>query len=420
MKLTDATVKNAHAKEKQYTLYDEKGLFLLVLPNGSKLWRWKYRVDGKEKRLSLGVYPEVSLKAARETRDAHRVALKAGTDPSAAKKVEKAEERAQGETFELVAREWHKKFLPGWTPGHAARILVSLEKDAFPWLGVIPIHELTAPQVLAVARRVESRGALETAHRLVGNIGQVCRYAVACGTAESDPTASLRGALPPAIAQHHATLTQPHEVGALLRAIDGYSGSFVVKCALRILPYVFTRPGELRGMEWSELELEGPSPTWTIPPARMEKHLEDFLVQNWEQTELGKAFDIFQEEGERKGQQYPTDTGPIDILAISKDKKQLLVVELKKGRASDVVVGQTLRYMRESDCQYGIYLIGWFNCERWSDEDPRRSKAPKISIDEARNEFAQQALSLCEKHINVASFVMNTGLRIKTKVAPKT
>jgi len=276
MKLTDATVKNAHAKEKQYTLYDEKGLFLLVLPNGSKLWRWKYRVDGKEKRLSLGVYPEVSLKAARETRDAHRVALKAGTDPSAAKKVEKAEERAQGETFELVAREWHKKFLPGWTPGHAARILVSLEKDAFPWLGVIPIHELTAPQVLAVARRVESRGALETAHRLVGNIGQVCRYAVACGMAESDPTASLRGALPPAIAQHHATLTQPHEVGALLRAIDGYSGSFVVKCALRILPYVFTRPGELRGMEWSELELEGPSPTWTIPPARMKmrrKHL---------------------------------------------------------------------------------------------------------------------------------------------------
>ncbi|OIO02697.1 MAG: integrase [Desulfovibrionaceae bacterium CG1_02_65_16] len=276
MKLTDTTVKNAHAKEKQYTLYDEKGLFLLVRPNGSKLWRWKYRVDGKEKRLSLGVYPEVSLKVARETRDVNRVSLKAGTDPGASKQAAKAEERAQGETFELVAREWHKKFLPGWTPGHAARILVSLEKDAFPWLGVIPIHELTAPQVLAVARRVESRGALETAHRLVGNIGQVCRYAVACGMAEADPTASLRGALPPAIQQHHATITQPLEVGALLRAIDGYTGSFIVKCALRILPYVFTRPGELRGMEWSELELDGPSPTWTIPPARMKmrrKHL---------------------------------------------------------------------------------------------------------------------------------------------------
>jgi len=276
MKLTDAAIKNAFAREKQYTLFDEKGLFLIVMPNGSKLWRWKYRVDGKEKRLSLGVYPEVSLKAAREGRDAHRVALKAGTDPSAVKKVEQAQEKAQGETFELVAREWHKKFLSGWTPGHAARILVSLEKDALPWLGEIPICELTAPQVLAVARRVESRGALETAHRVVGNIGQVCRYAVACGLAESDPTAALRGALPPAIQQHHATITQPHEVGALLRALDGYTGSFVVKCALRILPYVFTRPGELRGMEWTELELDGPAPLWMIPPTRMKmrrKHL---------------------------------------------------------------------------------------------------------------------------------------------------
>lgn len=276
MKLTDAAVKNAAAKGKQYTLYDEKGLFLLVLPGGSKLWRLKYRFEGKEKRMSLGVYPEISLKAARHARDAHRVALKAGTDPGAVKQVEKAEEKAQGETFELVAREWHKKFLPGWTPGHGARILVSLEKDAFPWIGVIPIRELTAPQVLAVARRVESRGAIETAHRLVGNIGMACRYAVACGLADSDPTRDLRGALPPTNEKHHATITQPHEVGALLRAIDSYTGGFIVKCALRISPYVLTRPGELRGMEWSELELDGPAPLWTIPPARMKmrrKHL---------------------------------------------------------------------------------------------------------------------------------------------------
>lgn len=282
MKLTDAAVKNAPAKDKQYTLYDEKGLFLIVMPNGSKLWRWKYRFEGKEKRLSLGVYPAVSLKAARDDRDARKVTLKAGTDPGASKKAVKAEEKAQAETFELVAREWHKKFLPGWTSGHAARILVSLEKDAFPWIGVIPIRELSAPQVLAVARRVESRGALETAHRLVGNIGQVCRYAVACGMAEADPTASLRGALPAPIANHFSTITQPHEVGALLRAIDGYSGSFIVKCALRILPYVFTRPGELRGMEWSELELDGPIPTWTIPAARMKmrhKHLVPLVPQ---------------------------------------------------------------------------------------------------------------------------------------------
>ncbi len=267
MPLTDAAVRNASPREKQFTLYDAEGLFLLVKPNGSKLWRWKYRVDGHEKRLSLGVYPKVSLKAAREARDGYQTDLRKGIDPGAAKKVVKAEEKAQGETFELVSREWHKKFQPTWTPGHAARILVSLEKDAFPWLGIRPIREITAPKVLAVARRVESRGAVETAHRLVGNVGMVFRYAVASGLADSDPTRDLRGALSPTNEKHHASVTDPKAVADLLRAIESYSGSLVTRCALRLAPLVFVRPGELRHAEWSEINIDAAE--WRIPAHKM-------------------------------------------------------------------------------------------------------------------------------------------------------
>ena len=267
MSLTDAAVKNASPKEKQFTLYDAEGLFLLVLPNGSKLWRWKYRVDGREKRLSLGVYPKVSLKSAREARDGHQTDLRKGIDPGAAKKVVKAEAKAQGETFELVSREWHKKFRPTWTPGHAARILVSLEKDAFPWIGIRPVREITAPEVLAVARRVESRGAIETAHRLVGNIGMVFRFAVSSGLADSDPTRDLRGALSPTNEKHHASVTDPKAVADLLRAIESYSGSLATRCALRMAPLVFVRPGELRHAEWSEINEEAAE--WRIPAHKM-------------------------------------------------------------------------------------------------------------------------------------------------------
>jgi len=276
MPLTDTAIRNAKPGPKPQRLFDGGGLYLEVAPSGGKWWRFKYRFGGKEKRFSLGVYPDVSLKDAREKRIEARKLLAAGVDPAAARKSEKAEQQADAETFELVARQWHEKFTPTWTPGHAARIMTALEKDAFPWIGSKPIRELTPPEVLAVARRVESRGALETAHRLVGMIGMACRYAVACGMAESDPTASLKGALPPSSVQHHASITRPEEVGQLLRAIEGYSGSFTVQSALRFLPHVFVRPGELRFAEWSEFDLEDDSPLWTIPAERMkmrDKHI---------------------------------------------------------------------------------------------------------------------------------------------------
>lgn len=283
MPLTALECKNAKPKERTYRLFDGHGLYLECTPQGGRYWRLKYRYDGKEKRLALGAYPEVPLSSdtvdapgARQKRVAARKLLAQGIDPGAAKKAVKAVEKAQGETFELVAREWHKRFTPKWTPGHAARILISLEQDAFPWLGHRPMREILPPEVLAVARRVESRGAIETAHRLVGNIGMVFRYGVGSGFADSDPTASLRGVLSPTNEKHFPTITDPKLIGELLRAIDSYQGGYVVKSALRLLPYVFTRPGELRGMEWSELELDGPEPMWTIPPERMKarrKHL---------------------------------------------------------------------------------------------------------------------------------------------------
>lgn len=274
-KLTDTAIRNAKPGPKPKRLFDGGGMYLEVSPAGGKLWRLKFRFGGKEKRLALGAYPAVGLADARDKAEAARKLLAQGVDPSAVRKAEKAGEVAQGETFELVAREWHEKFKPTWTPGHAARILTVLENDAFPWIGPRPIRELTPPEVLAVARRVEARGALESAHRLLGNIGMACRYAVATGRAESDPTASLRGALPPAKERHHPSITDPKELGELLRAIDAYAGSFVVRCALKLAPLLFVRPGELRHAEWSEVDLEAAE--WRIPASKMKMRVQHIV-----------------------------------------------------------------------------------------------------------------------------------------------
>jgi len=211
----------------------------------------------------------VSLARARERRHEARKLLAEGVDPGQERKAAKAAAVAQGDTFELLAREWHQLFLSSWSQDHAAKILTSLENNAFPWIGHRPIRELLPPEILSVARRVEARGAVETAHRLVSTIGMVFRYAVSAGRADSDPTRDLRGALAPVNAANYPTITDPGELGALLRAINAYSGGYVVRAALRILPYVFVRPGELRGMAWSELQLDGPEPLWTIPAERM-------------------------------------------------------------------------------------------------------------------------------------------------------
>jgi len=267
MALNDTKIRSIRLPEKPVKLFDGDGLFLFVTLQGSKLWRLKYRHEGKEKLLSLGKYPEVGLAEARQKKEEARKLIAAGIDPGAVKKAQKQAETEETETFEVIAREWHTKFSPTWAKTHTDGIMSRLERDIFPWIGKRPIAEIKAPELLTVIRRVESRGALESAHRVRTIAGQVFRYAVATGRAERDPAADLKGALPPKKVKHHAAIIDPKEICALLRAIDGYTGHFVVKCALRIAPLVFVRPGELRHAEWSEIDFE--EATWNIPANKM-------------------------------------------------------------------------------------------------------------------------------------------------------
>jgi len=263
--LTVNAIKNAKpgktpkgvATAKPYKMGDAGGLYLEVTPTGGKYWRLKYRVVGKEKRLSLGVYPDTGLAEARQRRDDARKLLAEGIDPSEHRKATRTmrAERAAN-SFEAVAREWYAKYAPGWHPSHGDRILRRLERDVFPWIGGRPVADVTAPELLVVMRRIEGRGALETAHRALGNCGQVLRYAVATGRAERDASGDLRGALPPVRGAHFAAVTEPKKVGELLRALDGYRGTLTVQCALRLAPLVFVRPGELRKAEWADIDLD--------------------------------------------------------------------------------------------------------------------------------------------------------------------
>ncbi|MGH8580654.1 MAG: tyrosine-type recombinase/integrase [Gammaproteobacteria bacterium] len=262
MPLTDTQVKNAKPGTKRYKLHDIEGLYLLVAPSGGRWWRLDYRFQGKRQTLALGVYPTVTLKDARERRYQARKLLASRINPADVRKAEK-----RGGTFKAVAVEWFHKRESSWAYGHASKVIGRLEKDIFPWLGDRPITQITAPELLAVLRRVEARGALDTAHREHQYCSQIFRYAIATGRAERDPAADLRGALPPARGQHYATITKPEEIGALLRAIDGYQGQFTTACALRLAPLVFVRPGELRKAEWREFDMD--NATWKLPAEKM-------------------------------------------------------------------------------------------------------------------------------------------------------
>ncbi|MDX8410866.1 MAG: integrase arm-type DNA-binding domain-containing protein [Mariprofundaceae bacterium] len=257
MALTDTAIRNAKPGGKARKMFDGKGLYVEVVPSGGKRWRLKYRFNGKEKRISLGVYPDVSLKDARDRRDEARKLLANDIDPSENRKAKKAsrEERAAN-SFEVLAREWFAKFSTDWAPGHADKIIRRLERDIFPWIGGKPITDITAPKLLEAVRRIENRGALETAHRALGNCGQVFRYAIATGRAERNPAGDLRGSLPPAKSTHFAAITEPRRVAELLRMLDGYEGTHTVRCALRLAPLVFVRPGELRKAEWTDIDLD--------------------------------------------------------------------------------------------------------------------------------------------------------------------
>lgn len=257
MPLSDVAIRTAKPRDKPYKLADGGGMYLEISPSGGKWWRLKYRFDGKEKRLSLGTYPEVGLKEARVKREDLRRLLAAGVDPGENRRAAKAARaEALANSFEVVAREWFAKYSPRWAPSHADKLIQRLERDIFPWLGSRPIADLTAADLLETLQRIEDRGALETAHRAKQNCSQVFRYAVATRRAERDPTVDLKGALPPVVRTHFAAITDPKAVGAMLRKLETYKGHFVTRSALMLAPLLFVRPGELRAAEWADIDLE--------------------------------------------------------------------------------------------------------------------------------------------------------------------
>ena len=272
---------------KTFKLSDGGGLVLEVRPNGAKYWRWRYTFDGKEKMLSLGVYPATSLADARQRRNDARTTLSTNTDPSEARKAGKAARQhevqiqaliASGQpmpgTFEAVAREWlTKKHEPEVSVRYAARSRKQLERDVFPWIGTMPASEVTAPAVLALLRKVAARDALDTAHRVKQTVGLVMRFGIATGHAERDPTLDLREALPTPVKRHYAAILEPKRVGELLRAIDGYTGQPGTRAALQLAALVFQRPGNLRAMRWEHLDLDGA--LWSIPAAEMKRNKQD-------------------------------------------------------------------------------------------------------------------------------------------------
>ena len=264
MPLTDTTIRNIKPGTKPQKLFDAGGLFILVAPNGGRWWRLKYRFGGKEKLLSLGIYPDVGLKEAREKRDALRKQIAAGVDPSGARRDEKA---SRSYTFEIVAREYISSRSKRWSPRTLSLVTSRLKTDLFPKIGSRPINAIAAKELLRVLQAVQGRGAVETAHRLRQDASLIFRFALAQGHVDRDPAADLRGALHERTTKHHASITEPKEIGALMRAIEGYSGEPAVRAALRLAPHVFLRPGELRAAEWTEIDFDAAE--WRVQANRM-------------------------------------------------------------------------------------------------------------------------------------------------------
>jgi integrase len=315
MKLTDTFVRNIKSDGKMQKHADGGGLYLHISPAGGQRWRMAYRFDGKQKTLSFGAYPAVSLKDARTRREEAKKQLAAGIDPGAHKKAVKAAIRAEATTsFEIVAREWHIKQSAAWVQGHSEKIIARLEKYIFPLIGAKPVNTITASELLEALRRIEAKGTIETAHRALQNCSQVFRYAIATDRAERDTAADLRGALVPVKSGNFATVTEPDTIGALLRDINAYPGNAVVCAALRMAPYVFVRPGELRRAEWPEINLDAAE--WRIPAARM-KMRETHIVPLARQV-MGILTDLHQYTGHSR-YLFPSlraDSAPISDVTL--------------------------------------------------------------------------------------------------------
>jgi integrase len=330
MPLTNIAIRNAKSADKPARLFDGGGLYLEVSIAGTKLWRLKYRFDGKEKRLSLGIYPDVSLAKAREKRDQARSLLAEGIDPSEHRKaVKNIRAGLAANTFEVVGREWYSKTAPTLANTTSEKLLRRLEVDVFPWIGHRPITQLVAADLIKVIERIEQRGALDIAKRVHNNMGRIFRYAVGRGIASRDPSRDieLKDILPPADVRHHASVTEPKAVGGLLRAIDGFKGALTTRCALRLAPLVFVRPGELRHAEWTEFDFD--KAEWRIPAGKMkmkEQHIVPLSTQSASilreiQTATGHGHYVFpSERGGSRPMSENTINGALRGLGYAKDE----------------------------------------------------------------------------------------------------
>lgn len=273
--LTDAKCRNATCPpEKRHVRFADGGsLFLQVSPKGSKRWFYKFQINGREKHMALGSYPSVSLADARRARDQARLTKSEGHDPIRLRKINKLKAQAYvGNTFKETAEEWFSIKRSGWSEHYAIRERRNLEKDLYPYFADRSFDSIEPIELLAAIRRVEERGALDVAHRVLSTAGQVWRFAVATGRARHDVTPDLRGALKPHRAKHFAAITEPVKLGQLIRAIRGYQGGAIVRVALQLAPILFQRPGELRGAKWAEFDLD--NALWTIPAARMKRRVD--------------------------------------------------------------------------------------------------------------------------------------------------
>lgn len=354
--LKSIQVKQAVPRDKPYKLADEKGLYLYITPKGQKYWRFNYRFAGKRKTLALGVFPETSLAEARAQHTEARKQIKNDIDPSDIRRAAKlSKTQSKENSFKAIGLEWFAKEKPHWSASHIKRVDSMLSKELFPHIGHRVIGDITTPDLLACLRRVEARGAIETAHRVKQVSGQVFRYAVATGRAERDPSPDLKGALKTPNKGHMAAITEPREVGLLLLMLDDYQGTPEVATALKLAPLLFCRPGELRSMEWSEIKFE--KHEWHIPSQKM-KTKQDHIVPLCKQaTETLES--LLQLTGHRQ-YVFPSARSPKRPMS----DNAVLSALRRLGIPKEKMTGHGFRAMARTllDEELG-YRIEWIECQ---------------------------------------------------------
>jgi integrase len=405
--LTDAACRNAKPRiDKNLKLYDSNGLLLLVRPNGSKLWRLKFRLGGVEKQLALGAYPDVTLAGARALASDQKRQIDQGVDPLAKRKQEKArQERVAGGTFRVLAEQWQDKNQKNWVKSHADKVKLRLDKNVLPWLGEKQIHEIEPSELLSVLRRIESRGATDTAHRVLQHVSMIYRFAIASGIAKYNPAPDIREALEKPVRGHFATITDEKKLATVLRAIDAYEGSFITRTALALAPMLFCRPGELRGMRWSEVDLD--KAEIRIPPRRRKLkkaakesiHTPDFIIPLSRQAaqllidikpQTGGGEFVFPSE-RGKGRSMSDGTVNAALRRLGFDKTEITghgfrhtasTMLNEKGFSQDAIEAQLSH--SDSNVVRGIY-----NKAKYLPERQRMMQAWADFLDDLRSPFAQ-------------------------------